>query len=145
MLRAILGVIVGYLVMAIAVAAVFMGLVLGLGIDRLFEPQTFNATMLLSVGTLVASFLCAVLGGMVCRSIAKRRGPALVLACIVFVFGLVSAVVKMNQPPVGPRDPNMSVFEAASQMREPTWYAFLMPFVGAAGVLVGGTRSFMKR
>ena len=138
MVRAILGVLVGYILMAIVVIVLFVGLWFALGVDGVLEPGQFKGTMPLNIGAPLISILGALLGGFVCAKISRSRKAVMVFASIVLVLGLVAAYFTLQKPEPGPRPPGLSVVDAIKQGREPNWYALLNPFLGAGGILLGG-------
>jgi MFS family permease len=145
MLKAILAVIVGYIAMVLVIILCFTGLQLGLGTERVFEPGTYNASMLFNSVALGVAFIAAVIGGIVAGAIAPRMGPAKVLAATVLVLGLLSGWSNFNKADPGPRAGDITPFEAASKAKQPNWYAFTIPILGAAGVLVGASLITRKK
>ena len=149
MVRPITAVLVGYLVMAAWIMATLTLAWKLLGPSFAFHPGTTQVSLGWVAVTLPLSFgLGAVLGGFIAGSIARSRENKAVraLAVIVLVLGLVMAVKDLVSDPAG-RDPasdpvvvieEMSAFEASSEAVRPTWYSFLIPFVGLAGILLGG-------
>lgn len=79
-------------------------------------------TMPYIVVNLVLGFAAAFLGGMVAQRIGQARTAVLVLAAIILVMGIAGAVMT---PPDG-------------RQGQPMWYLWLLPVLGAAGVVVGG-------
>jgi len=145
MFKAILAVVVGYIAMAIVIIACFTALQLALGTEKVFESGSYNASMLFNMCALVISFVAAALGGIVAGAIARRMGPAKVFAAIVLVLGLVMAFGNLNKPDPGPRTGDITPFEAASKAKQPNWYAFTIPVIGAVGVLVGASLAVRKK
>jgi hypothetical protein len=142
MWRILGGVVLGYLAMVLWVMATFTALWLVLGQEAAFRPGTSQVTGAWLAGSLPLAFLGAVLGGWAAFRIGRERGRGAVawLIGVVLVVGLVSAVTTMGAEPAGPPPAGLGPFEAASQAVQPLWYAWLMPFVGAAGVWLGGRR-----
>lgn len=137
-LRSILAVVVGYIVMAVIGMALFFGLAMALGVDGAYQPGTYKASMTVNVSAIAISIVIALAGGLVCGKIARTRTPVLVFAAIVVVFGLILAILGLNKEAPGPRPPNATLMEVMQNAREPNWFAFINPFLGAGGVLVGG-------
>jgi uncharacterized membrane protein len=96
--------------------------------------------MFWNLTTFVLGFIAAVIGGLVAATIGKSRGTIKILAWVVLVIGLAAAVwaAAANQPNEA-RTGSVSNFEAMDKAQEPVWVAFLNPFIGVAGVLVGGS------
>jgi hypothetical protein len=128
MIRIILSVLAGYVAMVVLVMISF-GLV--------FVASAFV------VYSLLTSVIAAVVGGYVTAILAAKRarGAVAALGGLVLALGLLFAVVGLMQP--GPTASaaeieQMSPKERAMQEKEPLWYAFSLPFLGAAGVVTGG-------
>jgi hypothetical protein len=141
MLRSILAVVLGYLAMAALVMLSFTFAFFAPGL--VVEKDGIGVTLAFMVFSLAMGGVAAVVGGFVAALLAGRRAwPALLaLVAIVLVLGVGSAVHGLFQVP-----PTLSAEEVARMTprekaaigHEPAWYAFLLPFVGSAGVLAGG-------
>jgi hypothetical protein len=141
MLKSILGVIVGYVVMAIFSFAAFTCAYLGLGVDRVFEAGSFEVSTIWMVIMIVLSLIGGILGGWVCAAISKRKGACMAFAVIVLALGLIVAVMtKMKDHPDTARSGDVPNFEAMQKAQTPTWLCLLNPVVGAAGVLFGAKK-----
>jgi hypothetical protein len=138
MLRAIVGVIVSCVVMAVFSTVVFIGLFLALGVERVFQPDSYEvSTAWLAISTLI-SFCSAILGGYVCAAISKCMRASQVLALLVVVLGIILYLPKMHEGPhVRAGDvPTLQVMQLAQM---PVWMDVLTPVLGAVGVLLGAT------
>lgn len=144
--RAILAVIGGYLAMAILVMVTLSLAWVAMGPELAYEEGTTRVTAAWLAVNIPLSLIAAVVGGWVASAIARRWQPVYVLAGAILVVGLGMAVAHLfvDEPSgkaateeVG-RATEMSTFEAASEAVQPTWYNFVIPFVGVAGVWVGG-------
>jgi hypothetical protein len=142
LLKTILAVIVGYVAMAVVVFVVFTGLYAAMGADRAFQPGTYDPSALWIICSLLVSLFAAVVGGMVAARMGGRSA-AKALAILVVVLGVGLAWPAINAPAdtlpaIRAGDvPNM---EAMRNTRQPAWVALALPFVGAAGVMIGGAR-----
>jgi hypothetical protein len=140
MFRTLLAVPVGYLTLGVLVILAFS--LAALAPDFALRPGTLDATRGWIAYTLIASALAAAAGGAVAARIGRGRWAAWILAGMVLLFGLVEAARNAQKSP-----PNltaedlaaMSVVDKAKAAVQPGWYALALPFLGAAGVLVGGT------
>jgi hypothetical protein len=140
MLRAIGGVIVGYIVMVVVVMAGLSAAYLAMGADKAFQPGTYEVSGLWLVVMFAVGLVAAVVGGYVCAWIARRRTPTVVLAGLVLVLGLLMAVAGAMAPTEGKpteRSGEVGNMEAMKDARTPTWVALINSIVGAAGVLAG--------
>lgn len=139
MVRAILGVIVGYIVMALLVFCFLTIAYLGMGADTAFRPGTYNVSMLWVVVSCVLGLIAAIVGGLVCALISRSKRAVQVLAGIVFVLGILIAIPALTTVDVRPnnRAGNVPNLQAMQLARTPGWVALINPFLGAAGVLIG--------
>jgi hypothetical protein len=138
MLKSIVGIIVGYLVMALFAFAAYTAAYLGLGAERVFEPDSY-ALSGVWIGLMIAITLIAgLLGGLTCAAISKNRTTGLVFALIVFGLSLVMAIphiMKGNTPVVRVGDvPNL---EAMKLAQPPAWLCMINPILGGVAVLLG--------
>ena len=146
-MRALLGVIAGYAVMAIIVL-VSLTIAWGLtGPSFAYKPGTTHVTLAWIGLNLPLSSIAAIAGGYVTNRIAPTDSllPVKVLAGILLVVGLIMAVAHVltdqsisQQLTENISTEGMSAFSGSSEAVQPIWYNFLIPFIGAAGVLVGG-------
>ena len=140
MLRAILAVIVGYVVMFLLVFAAFTCAYLLLGAEQSFKPNSYQASNRWIAMSFAVNIVVGVIGGLICAAIAKGGKAPLALAAVVFVLGLllaIPAVTGRNEPPKV-RAGNVSQLEAMQNAREPVWVPLTFPITGAIGVLIGG-------
>lgn len=139
MVRAILGVIAGYLVMAILVFCFLTAAYLAMGADAAFRTGTYNVSMMWIIVSCLLGLVAAIVGGLVCAAISRSKRAVLVLAGIVFVLGILIAIPALTTIDLRPnnRSGSVSNIQAMQQARTPTWLALVNPFLGAAGVLIG--------
>lgn len=137
MVRAIIGVIVGYVAMSLFVFASFTALYLGIGTERSFRPGTYDASTLWLVASFVLAVIAAVLGGFICRKIARGVKPGYILAGIALVLGFVSAAFALGRPDPGPRTGEVSNTDAMMKAKQPAWVALANPVVAVAGIVAG--------
>ncbi len=138
--RLILAVVLGYAVMFVAVFLTFSGAYVAMGTERAFQPGSYEPTAVWVTLSFFLGFLAAVAGGYTCVAVARKMPPALALAALVIAIGLASAGAMMMRPPDARptvRTGEVSNLEAMQNARPPLWVAFLNPFLGAAGVLLG--------
>ena len=143
MLRIVLGVIVGYVVTVVVVAVGLMGMWAVLGGDRAFQPDSNVASMSWSLGAIVGGFIAAIVGGLVAAVVGGGRGMAAAkaLAVIMLAVGWLGAVANLvveREAVEMPEDrASMTFFEAGQLAQSPAWYNFVIPVVGAVGVMIG--------
>jgi hypothetical protein len=142
MTRTIGAVVLGYLVMAVLIFATFSGAYLAMGADAAFRRGTFDPSSLWIIVSFILGFGAAVAGGWVCAAVARDGRAVSILAIVVLVLGLISAVPTLRRrPTTEPRLGDVPNMEAMTKAHTPTWIAFLNPFLGVAGLLLGGRLS----
>lgn len=143
MLKSILGVIAGYVAMTLFFFVVFTGAYLALGAERVFQPDSYEASTLWLVIYGVVYFCGGMLACFVCAAISGSRRTCQVLAFVVFIVGLVLCIPALRDSG-GPnvRAGEITNMEAMRLNRMPDWIHLLGPAIGAAGVLVISTKTF---
>jgi hypothetical protein len=138
MLRAFGGIVVGYIAMAIFITVVFVCLFLALGVDRAFQPDSYEVSTLWIAISLGISLGGAILGGYLCAAVGKSLRACKALAVIVVVLGLLLCLPSMKRGE-GPnvRAGEVPNFEAMQLGVTPIWAHLLTPVLGAVGVLLG--------
>lgn len=136
------GAVAGYIVMAIFIIATFAVAFPVFGIDRLFAPGTYEASVSWIVMSLVLGLAGAMLGGWIAGYVSPKSHAVAALAGLVLVFGLFSAQAAQNEevPRGGARGPDATMSDVMAHARQPTWITFVNPLLGAVGVLIGGRR-----
>jgi hypothetical protein len=139
MIRGIVGVVVGYVVMAVLIFLTFSLAYLGMGSNRAFNPGSFDPSLFWIVISFFLSFVAALIGGYTCATIAKSRRAVHVLAGLVFVIGIIVAipVLTSGDPRRNVRTGDVPNLEAMTKARTPGWVALMNPLIGAVGVIVG--------
>lgn len=139
MFRNVLAAIAGYIVMALLVIAGFS--VALAAPEFAYQADSLDVTSGWIAYTLALSFVAAVAGGFVCAAIARKPRPVAALAIVVVLLGLLEAgrnLMKSRPAMTHEQLAAMSIMDKAQISVQPTAYAFALPFVGAAGILVGG-------
>ena len=138
MVKSILAVIVGYIVMAIFAFAICTCAYLGLGVDRVFEPGSYDVSTIWIVLMIVIALVGGILGGLTCAAISKSKGACMALAIIVLVVGMIAAIVtEMKEHPSAARSGDLSNLEAMTKAQTPAWVCFVNPVLGAVAVMLG--------
>jgi hypothetical protein len=150
-IRTILAVVLGYVVMAVLVLLGIVAAWSFIGPQGAFEGETVTASTLWSTTGLVCGFIAAIVGGLVAAKVGNHPThlPVKALAGLVLVLGLLLAVAQLwKEPeplPAGKTVETLTFFEAGAVAMSPAWYNFTVPWVGAAGVWIGGVLLIRKR
>lgn len=99
MIRIILGILAGYLGMAIVVMTSILAAAFAVGTDRLIDPQTNQiSTWFIIVAEWPISLVAAIIGGVIAALVAGRegRGQAVkTLAFVILIIGFLSAAFQL--------------------------------------------------
>ena len=131
------GAVLGWVVMTGAVILLFTGLWMVMGPVGAFRPQSWEVSGMWLLGSIVASLLAAVFGGLVCTWVAADDRGLLMLMVLVVVLGVVLALGDAPAATGGIRPTEVDMADAMNFAREPRWLAWLNPVLGAAGVFAG--------
>ncbi len=150
MVRAIIAVVVSYIIMNILVMAMFLGATFALGIEGTLRSGEYWTSRTFNTIVLVGSVGIAFVSGSLCGLIARSWRPGVVVAGIMLVVGLGGAVMNNNKPdppvraPAGEGETSteyaMKVLkELADVGKEPAWFAFSVPVLSAGVFLLGAS------
>ncbi len=139
MLRIIAGIIVGWMVMAVLVAAAFGITMAAMGLENILQPESYWTTDTFNTIVLAAGLLGAIAGGIVCKIIARHTHAAFALAVIVLVLGAGSFMVNMKKPDPPARTTAATLQDIGAHGKEPTWFALSKTAAGVIGVLIGAS------
>jgi hypothetical protein len=139
MLRIIAGIIVGFIVMAVLVMATFGITMAVLGMESILKPGTYWTTDTFNIIVLVGGLIAAIVGGMVCKIIARTSRATIALVVIVLALGAVSAVTNMNRPDPPARTGTPTITDIQAHGKEPTWFAIAKTVLAVAGIVVGSS------
>jgi hypothetical protein len=144
MLRSILAIIASYAAMFILFMAIFFGCYFALGVERVFQPDSYEVSTLWVILTLVIAFLVTMFAGYLCAAISQSWRTCQVFALIVFLLALWQCFQGMRRDSEGPnvRAGDVTYLEAIGHVVSPKWLHIVNPIVSAAGVLLGAR---MKR
>ena len=139
MLKSILAIIVSYVAMFALFMAVFTGLYFLLGVERVFQPDSYEVSVLWIVLTLVVGFLGTLLAGYLCALISKSWRTCQVFALVVFLLALIQCLSALKRNPDAPnvRAGEVTYLEALGLAVTPLWLHFVNPIISGVGVLLG--------
>ncbi len=145
--RKILAVVAGYAAMAVLVMVVFSLALATLGTSLVFVEGTTRPSGGWLAFSLVVSLVAAAAGGWVAARIGHQATAAKILAGVVLILGLIMAVAQPERDPERAQQiideaggvEGVAMGDLADIAEQPAWFAWVIPFLGAAGVLVGGS------
>jgi len=137
MLRSILGVIVGYAALSLFFFATFAGVYFTLGVERIFQPDSYEVSALWLVLSAAISLCGSILGGYVCAAISKNKRTCELFAAIVLIILIVFCIPKMRDRSPHWRAGDVPFMDAMRLTQMPFWMHVLNPVLGAVGVLLG--------
>src|SRR5262249_12930795 len=111
------------------------------GVDAVLLPGRFESVPIYTAYAVLAGVAGAIVGGWVCATIGRARVAIVVLAGLCIAGGVMNATMQQRKPDPGPRVAGASVMDAVTARKEPAWFTWLMPFVGASTVLLVGRRA----
>lgn len=144
MLKSILAIVVSYVFMFVMFMAIFTCLYFALGVERVFQTDSYEVSMLWIVLTLVIGFLVSMFSGYLCAVISKNWRTCQVFALIVFLLALIQCFSALKRNPDAPnvRAGEVGMFDAMNLAVTPLWLHFVNPILSGAAVLIGAR---MKR
>lgn len=137
MLRSILGVIVGFAAILLFFFAAFTGVYFAFGVERIFQPDSYEGSTLWLVLSAAVNLCGAILGGYVCAAISRNKRTCELFAAIVLIVLVLFCLPKMRDPNPHVRAGDVSYMDTMRLTQMPVWMHVLNPILGAAGVLLG--------
>jgi hypothetical protein len=140
MARGIIGVVVGYVTMAVFIFVTFTVVYLLMGTDGAFEPGSYEVSSLWILASIGLGLIAAVLGGFVCAVITRQPRAPVILAVVVLVLGVTLVIPTLGgsgETRSAPRPADVDAMEAMRIADQPPWVSLLNPLIGAVGVLLG--------
>lgn len=138
MIRNVLAVVIGYVVIALVIFATFSAAYLAMGTDAALKPGSYDVTVTWIVVSFVLGFIASMAGGYVAASISTSNQVPKILAGVVLVLSIAAAMPLLtSREPANPRSGDVPNMTAMMNARNPVWFALLIPFTGAAAVLIG--------
>jgi hypothetical protein len=137
MLKSILGMIVGYVAISLFFFAVFAGVYFTLGVERIFQSDSYEVSALWLVLSAAVGLGGGVVGGYVCAAISQSKRTCELFAGIVLIILVLFCLPKLRDPNPHVRAGDVSFVDAMRLTQMPLWMHVLNPFLGAVGVLLG--------
>lgn len=139
MLRLIAGVVVGFIVMAVIVMAVFGVTMAVMGLENILKPNSYWTTDTFNIIVLIGGLVAAIVGGMTCKAVARTSTATIVLTAIVLIMGAGSAYMNMNKPEPPSRTGPATITDMQTHGKEPNWFAVFKTVLAAAGLMIGSS------
>jgi len=153
-LRNFLVAVLGYTVMFPVAFVLFSLMWMALGADGSFDPGVWDVSIAWLGGSTVLGLIVAMSGGFVCSKLGtadpaqgsdRPRRPqqsVMILCCLVAAVGVWTA--RNGAPAATLRPDDISMFDAMTSARLPTWLLWLNPVFGVIGVLLGAKLAARK-
>jgi uncharacterized membrane protein YjjP (DUF1212 family) len=140
MLKSIIAIIVSYVAGTILFFAVATGCFFALGVERVFQPFSYDISNTWLALTLGVSLLSAMFAGFLCAVISKSWRTCQLLAFVAFFVTSISCVLQVRR--TNPDAPNtrageVEYFDAMNLAVAPRWLTFINPLVSSIGVFLG--------
>ena len=145
MLRSVLAAAAGYVTMAVTVFVSLAAAYSILGPEFVFQGTSRVATTQWALLSSLLAFLAALGGGFVAGRVGKTSQSFLILVGIILVSGVAFAVSGMMSRAdliVDMNSSEWSFVQASRKEIHSPWFYFILPLVGALGVLWGGRRGY---
>ena len=136
MLKASIGVVVGYIAMAILIGGLCLLGFLALGLERFFQTDSYEVTTLWLGISLVISIGSSIVGGYLCAAISDSMGACKALAVIVFTVGYLMCFPKMRED-THVRAGEVPLSQVVNLAQTPVWVYVVTPALGAIFILIG--------
>lgn len=91
MLRSVLGMIVGYAVISLFFFATFTGVYFALGVERIFQSDSYEVSTLWLVLSAAISLCGSILGGYFCAAISRNKRTCELFAAVVLIVLILFA------------------------------------------------------
>jgi hypothetical protein len=137
MIRSILGVILGYAALSLFFFAAFGCVYFTLGVERIFQPDSYEVSTLWLVLSAAIGLGGGILGGYVCAAISRSKRTCELFAAIVLIILVVFCIPKLRDPNPHWRAGDVDFMDAMRLTQMPFWMHALNPVLGAVGVLLG--------
>ncbi len=137
MLKSILGMIAGYAALSLFFLALFAGVYFALGVERIFQSDSYEASALWLVLSAVIGLGGGILGGYVCAAISGNKRTCELFAAVVLIILVAFCLPKMRDRRPNWRAGDVAFGDAMRLIQMPLWMHALNPVLGAVGVLLG--------
>jgi hypothetical protein len=129
--------IVGYAAISVVFFAAFAGVYFTLGVERIFQSDSYEVSKLWLVLSAAISLGGSILGGYICAAISGSMRTCELFAAIVLIVLVVFCIPKLRDPNPHVRAGDVDFADAMRLTQMPLWMHVLNPVLGAVGVLLG--------
>ncbi len=145
MLRNIVGAVVGYVAMvAIVILSLFVTWSV-LGAQGSFAGDGPYPSTTWTLSNIVFGFVAAFLGGWLAHKIGQTRLAVYILIGAILALGLYAAITaessyekRVARAGIDKPVAELTFFEAGAVAKNPAWYVWTIPLIGAVGACLGG-------
>ena len=126
----------GYVVMFAVAFVLFSLMWVVLGAEGSFRPGSWQISNAWIASSLVLGLLVSISGGFACSKLAPSHvGVVILMVLVVLVWVLSAASGVATGDPTRPAE--VSMLQAMTLARQPTWLVWLNPVLGVVGVALG--------
>lgn len=129
--------IVGYVAISVVFLAAFAGVYFALGVERIFQSDSYEVSTLWLALSAAISLGGAILGGYICAAISRSMRTCELFAAIVLIILVIFCIPKLRDPNPHVRAGDVGFADAMRLTQMPIWMHVLNPVLGAVGVLLG--------
>lgn len=156
MLRCILAVVATFIAVNVLVMALFLATTVALGLEGALRPGEYWTRSTFNAVVFSGSLLIALVAGLLCGRMARSMSAAYIVAALMLGLGLFRASQNAARPdpPARPQPAagqsqadylNQVMTQMQTVGKEPNWFAFSVPVVGAAALLIGSFLAVRRR
>ncbi len=140
MLKKVIGVIVGYIAMSIALFTMFSGLYTILGTAGSFQEGSYSVTYTWMLVGFIVFLIAGAVAGFVAVLIGNTANTAVWMAGVILIFGLLMAVGQVVQVPADPDRvaAEIGLLDAMGAAQQPLWSTTLNAVMGFLGAIAAG-------
>ena len=137
LLKNILAAVAGYVAMFAVFFVLFSLMWVVLGVDGSFAPDGWEVSGAWIALSIVLGAIVSMAGGFTCSKLAASRQGVAILIGLVIVVAIVSVMQPDTSVAVSVRPDDISMFDAMTSARLPTWLLWLNPVIGTIAIVLG--------
>ena len=140
MVRMILGIVLGYIAMSVALFVMFSGLYMVLGTAGSFKEGSYFVSSTWLFAGFVIFFIAAAIAGIVAALVGKDAKTAFWMGGVILILGILIAISQVVSAPsnTAREAAEVALMDAMNMAQQPVWALIVNPIVGFLGALTGG-------